>query len=401
MLTTFVLAEESNSFILAELICEDILERDCFVCGLDTETTVPTSYTHNIIRNNGLTSILQICIKGKLSPSVLIQLKKQRNYAIDNDEGYTCIIFPLTLYQRRDKKLPGKLISLLKSPRLVKVGAAINLDARSLGKSYGVSVEPYIDLQTIAKSLGIKKYSLDDLALQYTNMGKAQSQLGNYDGRLTEDQVRYSALDAYLSLSVYEKMVFAAVPKRIERNKELTEEECKRVYHFLTSQSSILNSKNPFPSTRIVDVLSVSYGEWHGVARDQVKVYTEQFLKWMIKHGYIKYSPLTESYYTSHCKDIPIEMDEEDLFIYEPSIDPELLERAINLCRKNIKEHGISRLSLMNTLENCLVKFITNHTVSQRKLIISSLINEIASQGIIVRSGSHGKYYLSSDPTTV
>lgn len=395
MLSTFVLAEETNSFILAEFICEDIIDRDFFVCGLDTETTVPTSYTPHVIRNNGLTSILQICIKGDLSKAVLAQLKSPRKYNIDKKDNYTCIIFPLTLYIRRDKKLPSKLVTLLKSSRLVKVGAAINLDAKSLGRSYGVSVEPYIDLQTIAKSLGINQYSLDDLASKYTDMEKAESQLGNYDGHLTEGQIHYSALDAYLSLSIYETMIFAAVPTKIESYPPLSSEECRRVYNFIVKQSSILDSKSPFISTRVVDVLTSSYGQWRKFPRDQIREYAQQILDWMVKNNYIRYSALTESYYTAHCKEVPVEIDQEDLFIYKVEISPELLEIGINLCRKNITENGVSRLSLINILENCMRKHLVDLTIDQRKIFISSLVNEIASQDIIIRSGAHGKYYLS------
>lgn len=102
--------------------------------------------------------------------------------------------------------LPKSLLQLLANPNIVKAGAAIRDDVKALQLNKGFKPGGFVELQDVAKDLGINNFSLKKLAgivLNY-KISKAQ-QLSNWEAdELSEAQLRYAATDAWISYLIYE-----------------------------------------------------------------------------------------------------------------------------------------------------------------------------------------------------
>lgn len=102
-------------------------------------------------------------------------------------------------------KQPESLLSLLADPKITKAGAAIRDDIKGLCSNAQFEPAGFIELQDIAKDLGIMCFSLKKMSaivLGY-RISKAQ-QLSNWEADvLNESQLRYAATDAWVSLEIY------------------------------------------------------------------------------------------------------------------------------------------------------------------------------------------------------
>ncbi len=101
--------------------------------------------------------------------------------------------------------LPNELMALLSNKEIIKVGAAIHDDIKSLTSLRHHKPNGFVDLQSLAKDLGFNSFSLKKLSaivLGY-RISKSQ-QLSNWEAdELTRKQVIYAATDAWISLQVY------------------------------------------------------------------------------------------------------------------------------------------------------------------------------------------------------
>lgn len=100
---------------------------------------------------------------------------------------------------------PTSLLNLLADPNIIKAGAAIRDDIKGLCANAPFEPAGFIELQEIAKNLGIQCFSLKKMSaivLGY-RISKAQ-QLSNWEADvLNESQLRYAATDAWVSLEIY------------------------------------------------------------------------------------------------------------------------------------------------------------------------------------------------------
>lgn len=103
--------------------------------------------------------------------------------------------------------LPKSLLNLLANPNIIKAGAAIRDDIKALQNNKGFKPGGFVELQDVAKDLGINNFSLKKLAgiVLSIKISKAQ-QLSNWEAdELTEAQLRYAATDAWISYLIYER----------------------------------------------------------------------------------------------------------------------------------------------------------------------------------------------------
>jgi ribonuclease D len=110
------------------------------------------------------------------------------------------------LFRLNHFDLPLSLLRLLANPNIVKAGAAIRDDIKALQHNKGFKPGGFVELQDVAKDLGINNFSLKKLAGIVLNckISKAQ-QLSNWEAdELTEAQLRYAATDAWISNLIYE-----------------------------------------------------------------------------------------------------------------------------------------------------------------------------------------------------
>ena len=105
-------------------------------------------------------------------------------------------------------KISTKLRGILESKFIVKIGADVAGDIRSLRKLYPLSPHNFVDLQS-----EIGKYGIEDKSLRKMSgivLGKRVSKaqrLSNWEAQtLTEQQQMYAATDAWVCLKIYDKL---------------------------------------------------------------------------------------------------------------------------------------------------------------------------------------------------
>ena len=105
--------------------------------------------------------------------------------------------------------LPKQLKSILKNPGILKIGAAIHDDIKTLQRISGFEAKGFLDLQSIVKNYGIEELSLKKLTAIVLNFRISKSQqLTNWEADdLSEAQMKYAAMDAWVALEIYSRLV--------------------------------------------------------------------------------------------------------------------------------------------------------------------------------------------------
>jgi ribonuclease D len=105
--------------------------------------------------------------------------------------------------------IPKSLIKLLQDNNIIKVGAAIRDDIKSLQKIKTFTPQGFIDLQNFATEKGIESKSVRKLAAIVLNVRVSKSQqLSNWETEmLTEAQLQYAATDAWICSEIYKRMI--------------------------------------------------------------------------------------------------------------------------------------------------------------------------------------------------
>ncbi len=105
--------------------------------------------------------------------------------------------------------LPKPLIHLLQDKNIIKVGAAIHDDIKSLQKIQTFTPQGFIDLQNFVKEKGIESKSVRKLAAIVLNVRVSKNQqLSNWESELlTEAQLQYAATDAWICSEIYKRII--------------------------------------------------------------------------------------------------------------------------------------------------------------------------------------------------
>ncbi len=131
--------------------------------------------------------------KGNLNPVSLLQLSTQRE----------AFLFRLNKLGNH-----AGLCRILSSKNVIKIGAAIHEDIRSVRNVLTCELDGIIDLQEIVKNYGIENLGVKKLAgiVLGIRISKSQ-QLSNWDAEeLTDAQQSYAATDAWVTLEIYLKL---------------------------------------------------------------------------------------------------------------------------------------------------------------------------------------------------
>lgn len=129
--------------------------------------------------------------KGQINKVALLQLST-------NDRAF--------LFRLNQFDIPKSLLKLLSNPNIVKAGAAIRDDIKTLQINKHFEPAGFVELQDEAKNMGINNFSLKKLAgiVLECKISKAQ-QLSNWEAdQLSEPQLKYAATDAWISYKIYE-----------------------------------------------------------------------------------------------------------------------------------------------------------------------------------------------------
>ena len=106
-------------------------------------------------------------------------------------------------------KLHNSLLKILSNPNIIKIGADVAGDIRSLHALRHFQERGFIDLQHIASNWGIEEKSLRKMSaiVLGRRVSKAQ-RLSNWEAStLTPQQQMYAATDAWVCIKIYERLM--------------------------------------------------------------------------------------------------------------------------------------------------------------------------------------------------
>ncbi len=106
-------------------------------------------------------------------------------------------------------RLHNSILKILSNPRIVKIGADVAGDIRSLHALRHFKERGFADLQQMAGEWGIEEKSLRKMSaiVLGRRVSKAQ-RLSNWEANvLTPQQKMYAATDAWVCISIYEKLL--------------------------------------------------------------------------------------------------------------------------------------------------------------------------------------------------
>jgi ribonuclease D len=106
-------------------------------------------------------------------------------------------------------KLHNALLKILSNPNIIKIGADVLGDLRSLHALRHFKERGFVDLQQIASSWGIEEKSLRKMSaiVLGKRVSKAQ-RLSNWEAStLTPQQQMYAATDAWVCIEIYNKLM--------------------------------------------------------------------------------------------------------------------------------------------------------------------------------------------------
>lgn len=134
-------------------------------------------------------------------------------------------------------KLHSSLLKILSNPDIIKIGADVAGDLRSLHVLRHFHERGFIDLQHMASHWGIEEKSLRKMSAIVLGQRVSKAQrLSNWEAStLTPQQQMYAATDAWVCISIYEKLMatppLTPLPKDMEVRVELTEQKAHAKEH--------------------------------------------------------------------------------------------------------------------------------------------------------------------------
>ncbi len=112
--------------------------------------------------------------------------------------------------------LPIELQKILSTTKIIKVGAAIHDDIKSLQFYHKFTQKSFVDLQSIVSNWGIQDKSVRKLAgiILGVRVSKSQ-QLSNWEAtELSPAQISYAAIDAWVCQRMYLKLLSTPLVKK-------------------------------------------------------------------------------------------------------------------------------------------------------------------------------------------
>ena len=137
----------------------------------------------------------------------------------------------------------------MSNPNILKIGADVAGDLRSLHALRHFNERGFVDLQQIASHWGIEEKSLRKMSaiVLGERVSKAQ-RLSNWEAStLTPQQQMYAATDAWVCIAIYEKLMstppITPLPPQPEIKKEESKREAKAATRSVTKASSKADGK--------------------------------------------------------------------------------------------------------------------------------------------------------------
>lgn len=113
------------------------------------------------------------------------------------------------IFRLQQVGVPPKLAALLGNPNILKIGAAVHDDIRGLQEYRKFIPKGFVDLQRLAPAYGIEEKSVRKMSaiILKKRVSKSQ-QLSNWESsHLSEAQLRYAAIDAWICREMYYRLM--------------------------------------------------------------------------------------------------------------------------------------------------------------------------------------------------
>ena len=126
-------------------------------------------------------------------------------------------------------KLHNSLLKILSNPNIIKIGADVAGDIRSLHALRHFQERGFVDLQHIASNWGIEEKSLRKMSAIVLGQRVSKAQrLSNWEAStLTPQQQMYAATDAWVCISIYEKLMSLPPVTPLPTDLEIPKEPAK------------------------------------------------------------------------------------------------------------------------------------------------------------------------------
>lgn len=113
------------------------------------------------------------------------------------------------IFRLQQLGLPEGLADILSDPAIIKVGAAVRDDINGLNWYSRFNAGGFADLQTIAEKFGIEEKSVRKMSAIILGIRVSKSQqLSNWESsKLSDAQLRYAAIDAWVCREMYIKLM--------------------------------------------------------------------------------------------------------------------------------------------------------------------------------------------------
>ncbi|MBQ6311106.1 MAG: 3'-5' exonuclease domain-containing protein 2 [Bacteroidales bacterium] len=113
------------------------------------------------------------------------------------------------IFRLQQLGLPDGLADILSDPAIIKVGAAVRDDINGLNWYSRFNASGFADLQTIAEKFGIEEKSVRKMSAIILGIRVSKSQqLSNWESsKLSDAQLRYAAIDAWVCREMYIKLM--------------------------------------------------------------------------------------------------------------------------------------------------------------------------------------------------
>ena len=112
------------------------------------------------------------------------------------------------IFRLQQLGVPAKLAKLLASKSVLKIGAAVHDDIKGLREYRDFQPNGFVDLQKLAVEYGIEEKSVRKMAAIILGKRVSKSQqLSNWESaQLSEAQLKYAAVDAWICLEMYKAL---------------------------------------------------------------------------------------------------------------------------------------------------------------------------------------------------
>lgn len=139
--------------------------------------------------------------KGEVFKVALLQLSTET-------DAYLIRLANVTQYQM--------IKNIFENEEIIKVGLAIRQDLKQLRQIFSFEHKNFVDLQDLAKAKGLKNFGLKGMTEEVLNATISKGpKLTNWeDPILSEQQLKYAATDAWIGLSLYQKILFNISPSQ-------------------------------------------------------------------------------------------------------------------------------------------------------------------------------------------